>query len=107
MPTQERRRYYLQVASEGAWSVRQLREAIRADRYAEAVARPLAVPPDEDPFDGRPLRARFGELFTYRLIPSAEPGSDALHVSAGLWEFAALFPRLVGVQRNFQRGTDI
>jgi hypothetical protein len=107
VPTQERRRYYLQVASEGAWSVRQLREAISADRYGEAVARPLAVPPEEDPFDGRPLRARFGELFTYRLIPSAEPGSDALHVSAGLWEFAALFPRLVGVQRNFQRGTDI
>ena len=38
MPTQDQRRYYLQAAREGAWSVRHLRESIAADRYGEAVA---------------------------------------------------------------------
>ena len=32
-PTQDQRLYYLRAAEEGAWSVRQLRQAIRTDAY--------------------------------------------------------------------------
>ena len=63
-PTQDQRLYYLRAAEEGAWSVRQLRQAVRADAYGRHTDQPWAVPADQDPHQGRPLRARFGELHT-------------------------------------------
>ena len=56
LPTQAVRRFYLQAASRDQWSVRQLREAIDADTYGQATTQPLAVPMDQDPNAGRPLR---------------------------------------------------
>ena len=44
----------------GRW----LRAAIDDDAYGRHTGASLAVPEDEDPHQGRPLRARFGELYT-------------------------------------------
>jgi len=83
VPTQVQRLHYLRAAAEGSWSVRQLREAIRADAYGQATGQPWAVPPDEDPHQGRPLRARFGELYTYRTVGGGDPASDELYLDLG------------------------
>ncbi|MFC1526089.1 DUF1016 N-terminal domain-containing protein [Candidatus Latescibacterota bacterium] len=83
LPTREARGYYLQVANQDGWSVRRLREAIRADTFGEATTQPLAVAEDQDPYAGRPLRATFGELYTYRILASATPDSDDLHLDLG------------------------
>ena len=63
-PTHDQRLYHLRIAGQGSWSVRQLREAIRADAYGQAADQPWAVPADEEPHQGQPLRARLGELHT-------------------------------------------
>ena len=83
LPTQSARRFYLQAANQSRWSVRQLREAIDADAYEEATTQPLAVPQDQDPTAGRPLRAHFGDFHTYRTLPSASPDSDDLYLDLG------------------------
>ena len=82
-PSQHQRLYYLRAADEGSWSVRQLRQAIRADAFGQAAGQPWAVPPDEDPHQGQPLRTRFGELHTYRVVPGADPASEELYLNLG------------------------
>ena len=64
VPTQERRRYYLQLASEGAWSVRPLRRAVhlppdpqRRARIRRAPCRPR-LSHDRPPAPHRPARSR-------------------------------------------------
>ena len=83
VPTQDQRLHYLRAADGGSWSVRQLKEAIRADAYGQATCQPLAVPPDEDPHQGQPLRARFGEFHTYKVVGGGDPASDELYLDLG------------------------
>ena len=83
LPTQEQRYYYLRAADRGAWTTRQLREAIETEAYRSHTDQPWAVPPDEDPHQGRPLQPRFGDLHTYRVVPSGDPTSDELFVDLG------------------------
>ena len=82
-PSQDQRLYYLRAADQGRWSVRHLRQAIRADAYGQAADQPWAVPPDQDPHQGQPLRARFGELHTYKMVPGGDPASDELYLDLG------------------------
>lgn len=89
LPNQEQRRYYLQRANAEGWSVRQLQDALVADAYALQATQPYAVPPDEDPCAGRPLRPRFGQLWTYRVLASGEPGSTGLVLDVGFAMCAA------------------
>ena len=83
VPTQNQRLFYLRAADGERWTIRQLREAIRANAYAAAVGQPLAVDPDEDPQQGQPLRARFGELRTYKVVPGGDPASGELFLDLG------------------------
>ena len=83
VPTQDQRLFYLKTANEGRWSTRQLREAIRANAYAATVDQPYAVAPDEDPHQGRPLQARFGELYTYKVVSTRNPTTDEPSLDLG------------------------
>ena len=83
VPTQEQRLFYLKAAAEGSWTTRQLGEAIRANAYAASVDQPWAVPPDEDPHQGQPLRAGFGELYTYKVVPTRNPTTDEPSLDLG------------------------
>lgn len=69
LPDIEQFRYYESLATEGDWTARQLRQAIDADTDGQAF-----TPDDESP--GKTLRARFGELSTYRIVtdPWSEEG---------------------------------
>ena len=82
-PSQDQRLFYLKAAEGGAWTVRQLREAIRADAYGQHTDQPFAVSPDEDPCQGRPLRAGFGDLYTYSVVPGGNPASPELELDLG------------------------
>ena len=50
------------------------RDQPRAE-YGQHTEQPWAVPPDEDPQQGRPLRARFGELYTYKMVDGGDLSS--------------------------------
>ena len=89
-PTQDQRLYYLRAAEDDAWSVRQLRQAVRADAYGRHTDQPWAVPPDEDPQQGQPLRARFGELYTYGIVSAGDPASAGLELDLGFHLTCAL-----------------
>ena len=65
LPTVDQRRFYERAANRGAWPVRRLQNEIQADLFQETANRPEALPPGEDPFGGRPLRARKGIPYTY------------------------------------------
>lgn len=67
LPTQAAFRFYLDLACDDSLSVRQLDEAIGADLFTTATTAPLAVPLDQDPFDGRPLRFRLAGIDTPEL----------------------------------------
>lgn len=66
LPDAEQFSYYEQLAADGAWTTRQLKQAVDADRGGQLFAidtdRPVT-----------PLRARFGELYTHRVV------ADPLH----------------------------
>jgi len=47
------------------------------------VDQPWAVPPDEDPHQGQPLRTRFGELHTYRIVPTRNPTTNEPSLDLG------------------------
>jgi len=81
--TREQRLFYLRAADEGTWTIRQLREAIKADAYGRHADQPLAVQPDEDPGQDQTLRARFGELDTYKMVPGGDPASDEPFLDLG------------------------
>jgi len=66
----------LPFTREQSLSVRQLEEAIQVDLFTDATTSPLAVPLDQDPFAGQPLRPRFGGLYIYRVVPSHRPDSE-------------------------------
>jgi endonuclease YncB( thermonuclease family) len=84
LPSQSQFRFYEKLAEQHRWSAAQLEEAIRADRHAQATTQPLAVAPDEDPNQGGPaLRARFGELYTYTVVASNDPGSERRYLDLG------------------------
>jgi len=83
LPSQDQRRFYLRATAEGTWSIRQLRQAIRANAYGCHTDQPWAVPPDEDPHQGQPLRARFGELYTYSVVSGGNPTSHELELDLG------------------------
>ena len=83
LPTQEQRYYYLKVADDGGWTTRQLRAAIKADAHGRHTEQPWAVPPDEDPHQGQPLRPRFGELYTYKVVNGGDPASDEPYLDLG------------------------
>jgi len=82
-PNQDQRLFYLRVAEEGSWSVRQLREAVRADAYAHHADQPYAVSLEEDPLQGRPLKARMGQLYTYRIVSGGNPDGDEVYLDLG------------------------
>jgi len=82
-PTHDQRLYYLRAAERERWTVLQLRAAIDDDAYGRHTGASLAVPEDEDPHQGRPLRARFGELYTYRIVPSRNPTAEGPAVDLG------------------------
>ena len=67
LPSQDQRYYYARLANEQSWTVNELETSIEEGAYQWDHERPLAVDPGEDPFAGRPLRARHGQLYTYRL----------------------------------------
>jgi len=81
--TQEQRLYYLRTADEGRWSVRQLREAIRAEAYAAHAEAAFVAPPDDEADSAPPLQPRFGELHTYRVVPAGDPASSKLYLDLG------------------------
>ena len=83
VPTRDQRLFYLRAADEQGWTIRELREAIKADAHGHHTDQPLAVPPDEDPEQGQPLRSRFGELYTYKMVPGGDPASDELFLDLG------------------------
>ena len=83
LPTQEQRYYYLKAADQGGWTTRQLRAAIRDNAFGQHTEQPWAVPPDEDPQQGQPLRARFGELHTYKMVASGDLSSPNPFVDLG------------------------
>jgi len=83
LPTQAQRRFYQGRAADERWSVRQLEQAIRADAYTQDTSQPWAVPPDEDPSAGRPLKPAFGHLHTYRLVQSGHPADPSLCLDLG------------------------
>ena len=70
LPTLEQRTYYERAANRGRWTVAELQTEIGADNYANAKNREFAVDEGEDPFDGRPLRKRQGQLYTYTIRKS-------------------------------------
>ena len=73
LPTVDQRRFYERAAHRGGWPVRQLQKEIRAELFEETAQRPEALPPGDDPFDGRPLRAYKGIPYTYsiRALPES------------------------------------
>ena len=76
LPSVEQRRFYERTANLGHWSVRRLKEEIEADHYQTTRALPEALRPGEDPFGGRPLRTKKGQLYTYCIrAKRATPGS--------------------------------
>ena len=83
LPTQQQRYYYRRAADQGRWTTRQLRAAIRDNAFGRHAEQPWAVPPDEDPHQGTPLRARFGELHTYRTVSGGDPASADTFVDLG------------------------
>lgn len=56
---------------------------MRADAYGLHTDQPWAVPPDEDAHQDQPLRARFGELYTYGVMPVGDPASDEFDLDLG------------------------
>ena len=82
-PSQDQRLFYLRTAEAHRWTVLQLRAAIRDDAFGQHTDAPLAVPEDEDPHRGRPLRARFGELHTYIVVAARSPEADRPSVDLG------------------------
>ena len=83
LPTQAAFRFYQHLTRDQALSIRQLDEAIQADLFTAATTTPLAVPVDQDPFAGQPLRPRFGGLYVYRVVPSHNPGAQRLMLDLG------------------------
>ncbi len=71
------------AASAGKWSVRQLQAAIRENAYEQEVGKLFAVPLYDDPVGDKPLRARFGQLNTYRVVASGDPDDDSLFLDLG------------------------
>ena len=82
-PSQDQRLFYLRAAQEGAWSVRQLREAVRADAYGAYAGQPLAVAPDEGQEQDTPLRPRFGDLYTYGVVEGTGTEPAELELDLG------------------------
>jgi hypothetical protein len=68
VPSAEARSFYFGAARQKGWSVRQLEEAIRAERFA--LAAPAVRPKGQPPL----LQARRGWLYAYRLVESQGPG---------------------------------
>jgi endonuclease YncB( thermonuclease family) len=85
LPSQAQRRFYLQAARRAGWTIRELKSAIAEDLFGSVTGRPLAVAPGDDPFDGRPLRAGFGELYTYTTRASRDPESNDLLLDLGFY----------------------
>jgi len=95
-PTHDQRLYYLRAADEGNWSVRQLREAVRADAYGRHTENPWVVSPDADLDEAPTLQANFGQLYTYAVVSPGTPGDDEPHLDLG---FGLACPTaLVGLQ---------
>ena len=67
----------------GAWVPINARNAIAENAYEQETGKLFAVPLYEDPFAARPLRARFGQLHTYRVVTSGDPASEALFLDLG------------------------
>ena len=65
LPTVDQRHFYERTANRGRWPVRRLQDEIHSDLFQQTKSRPEALPPGEDPFGGRPLRASRGKLYTY------------------------------------------
>ena len=82
-PSQDQRLFYLRAAEQGAWSVRQLREAIRTDTYCAYTGQPLAVAPNEELKAGTPLRPRFGGLHTYVAVEGGGHGGGEAELDLG------------------------
>jgi endonuclease YncB( thermonuclease family) len=83
LPNTDQRRYYLQRANAEAWSVRQLREAISVDAYGMETGLPWVAPLEEED-EVSALRARFGELWTTRLVSDGRPlPADSPESSSG------------------------
>ncbi len=70
LPNREVRRLYMRAAVEGNWSVRQLRDALRTGEP------PLEIGQVQQALasDSKPLYARRGQLYRYRLVENAEGG---------------------------------
>ena len=68
LPTGDQRHYYEREANQYAWTVPELKDQIASRRFEHVHSEPDAIPEGADPFAGRPLRARKGSLFTYRVI---------------------------------------
>jgi endonuclease YncB( thermonuclease family) len=83
LPTQDQRYYYLKAADQGSWTTRQLRAAIRDNAFGQHTEQPWAVPPEQDPQQGQPLRARFGDLYTYKMVPAGDLAAPDPFVDLG------------------------
>jgi len=97
LPSHQQRRFYLQRANAESWSVRQLGAALGADAFTLQAPRPYAVALDDDPNEGNPLRAQFGQLWTYHVLPDGDPTSRDAWIDLG---FTVAAPTdLQGIER--------
>ena len=78
LPNQDQRYYYARLANDEGWTADELTTRIKEETYRTQLERPFAVDAGEDPFAGRPLRARHGQLHTYRLVRSQLDPDDLL-----------------------------
>ena len=76
LPNLEQRRFYEKAANDQGLSVSNLTALIKQDLHGITVSRPQALPDDEDPFAGQPLRSRRGQLHTYYIRERAKPGGS-------------------------------
>ena len=85
LETQQQREFYERAASHESWSVRQLKDQIKSDLFADARQIGSAAYRPLDQTDSTSLTPRKGKLYTYRLIRSLpkQTAADRLVVDLG------------------------
>ena len=86
----ERMRHYEQLADDNAWTTRQLKRAIDADSDT--------VPVDDGLPAVSPLRAYFGDPYTYRVVEDAVPPAHAPAIDFGFHQVVVPDARLQGFE---------
>ena len=83
LKSRQQREFYERAAAESSWTVRELKEQIKADLFADArQVGSVAFRPGGEQQRVR-LTPRKGELYTYRLIPSLPGQAQDLVVDLG------------------------